>query len=332
MSTTTLFVEILIIGLEALVWIGMALSIQWDFGTIVDFLKENKAYSALLSTFLLALAYILGIIVDRVADSFTVPLRYPLKAKPPAPFREMRLRIMHSSNGMAKFLDYQRSRLRIARATVLNLLMILLVAMFLITGQGDVGMRILPFVIAGGAVALVLSTYAARRIDKAQTESIIQAYEIITNDKEHKKMDPRIAAAVCYRRAEGGIEFLLVHTKGGKYWTFPKGHIKIKQAEAPWHAAGREAGEEAGVDGSIDREPFTHYTYYKGKGSREEMVAAFLMRVTSEREPDEPDRAPQWFTPEAAVQKLSEGRHEEKYIAEHKRVIHEALIRLGDTP
>ncbi len=44
-------------------------------------------------------------------------------------------------------------------------------------------------------------------------------------------MSQRLVAAVCYRRRNGDIEFLIVRTKGGKYWTFPKGHIKKKPAE-----------------------------------------------------------------------------------------------------
>lgn len=328
MSTTTLFVEILIIGLEALVWLAMALSLRWDMYPMLDFLRINQAYSVLITPFLLALAYILGIIIDRAADSLYRPLRYSHKKDLPATVRAMRLRIMHASDGMAKFLEYQRSRLRIARATVLNLLVTLVAAAFLLTGTGEAGARVLPLVIAGGAIALALSVYAARRIDEAQMKNLVKAYEIITEDKEQTNRSRQIAAAVCYRRVASGVEFLLVRTKGGKYWTFPKGHIKVRKAEAPWQAARREAGEEAGVDGSIDRESFTQYIYYKGKDSRQEAVAAFLMRVTSEREPDEPDRNPQWFTPDEAVQKLSEGRREEKFIAEHRRVIEEALARL----
>ncbi len=141
-------------------------------------------------------------------------------------------------------------------------------------------------------------------------------------------MSQRLVAAVCYRRRNGDIEFLIVRTKGGKYWTFPKGHIKKKPAELPWCAAKREAGEEAGVDGSIEREPFTHYAYYKGENAQEEVVAAFLMLVESEREPDEPDRDPRWFTPEVAMEKLSKRRREERFALEHQRVIKEALVRL----
>ena len=51
-------------------------------------------------------------------------------------------------------------------------------------------------------------------------------------------------AAICYRRSQFSIEFLLVNTSSGK-WTFPKG--RISQEMSPWEAAEQEALEEAGM-------------------------------------------------------------------------------------
>jgi len=141
-------------------------------------------------------------------------------------------------------------------------------------------------------------------------------------------MPAPVVAAICYRRRNGKIEFLLVRAKGGDYWTFPKGHVEKEPSELPWQAAQREAGEEAGVSGAIETEPFTSYAYGKNNG-REDDVAAYLMSVESERKPDEPEREPQWFSPESAIEKFAEGRREEKYLREHERVIREALARLG---
>jgi hypothetical protein len=84
MSTTTVFVEILIIGLEAMVWLGMALGIHWDTGLMMDFYKRNQSWSALLTPLMLALVYIAGIIVDRAADSLYKPLRYTYRSCMPA--------------------------------------------------------------------------------------------------------------------------------------------------------------------------------------------------------------------------------------------------------
>jgi len=143
-------------------------------------------------------------------------------------------------------------------------------------------------------------------------------------------MPAPVVAAICYRRRNGKIEFLLVRTKDGKSWTFPKGHVEKEPSELAWEAAQREAGEEAGVSGAIETEPFTSYAYGKSDAREDEdVVAAYLMSVESERKPDELERKPRWFSPESAIEKLAEGRREMKYAREHERVIREALARLG---
>jgi 8-oxo-dGTP pyrophosphatase MutT (NUDIX family) len=152
---------------------------------------------------------------------------------------------------------------------------------------------------------------------------------IITKPERIKLQIPKpVVAAICYRRKNDQVEFLLVRTKGGRRWTFPKGHVETKRSELPWVAAKREAKEEAGVGGLIDKKPFTSYSYSKGKHSAEDNVAAFLMAVESQCKPDEPERDPKWFTPKDAVTKLAKGGREEKYMQEHKRVIKAALTRI----
>lgn len=140
-------------------------------------------------------------------------------------------------------------------------------------------------------------------------------------------MPQPVVAAVCYRHKKAQVEFLLVRTKGGKYWTFPKGHVE--RSELPWAAAKREAAEEAGVTGSIETQPFTFYAYPKGKDSREDIVAAFLLAVRSQHKPEELERDPQWFSPHAAAKKLAKGARKKKYVHEHRRVIKEALNRVS---
>lgn len=141
-------------------------------------------------------------------------------------------------------------------------------------------------------------------------------------------MPAPVVAAICYRRRNGKIEFLLVRAKGGNSWTFPKGHVEKAPSEPPWEAAQREADEEAGVGGAIETEPFTSYAYGKSN-AREDVVAAYLMSVESERKPDEPERKPQWFSPERAIEMLAAGGREEKHMREHERVVRAALARLG---
>jgi len=56
---------------------------------------------------------------------------------------------------------------------------------------------------------------------------------------------PFQVAAVCYRRRESSVDFLLVNTNGSGKWTFPKGSPGSQISHS--HAAEREALEEAGL-------------------------------------------------------------------------------------
>jgi 8-oxo-dGTP pyrophosphatase MutT (NUDIX family) len=135
-------------------------------------------------------------------------------------------------------------------------------------------------------------------------------------------------AAVCYRRTGDSVEFLLVRTKGGRHWTFPKGHVE--RGERPWTAAAREACEEAGVRGRIASEPFTIYPHEKHlrDGRRVELtVAAYLLEVESDDDTPEPWRDPTWFPPADAKQKLAENRPP-RYQQAYTRVLDEACKNL----
>ena len=140
---------------------------------------------------------------------------------------------------------------------------------------------------------------------------------------------PEVAAAVPYRVNEDELEIFLVETRGGGEWTFPKGHIEKKRRESSGQAAAREAKEEGGVLGEVDEEPFAYYRYSKG-GGHEYLVAAHLLEVENMTEPARKERGRDrgWFTTDEARRKLEQGGREDRYAAEHERVIAAALKRL----
>jgi 8-oxo-dGTP pyrophosphatase MutT (NUDIX family) len=138
------------------------------------------------------------------------------------------------------------------------------------------------------------------------------------------------AAAVCYRHANGDLQFLLVRTKVGRTWTIPKGHVE--QGETTRQAALREAREEAGVTGEVEDRPFTRYRYLAASGlgpPAEVCVEAYLLSVDSQSPPGagERMRTPQWFAPHEAIVKLSQHR-DPLWGREHRRLIEAAVSRL----
>ena len=139
-----------------------------------------------------------------------------------------------------------------------------------------------------------------------------------------------VVAAVCHRREEGAVELLLVQTKGGNRWTFPKGHVE--PGERPSEAAAREAREEAGVDGEVAATPFTRYRYpATRKAEGETLVAAYLLAVVRQGPPahGERHRDPTWVAPEEATRLLAAGGREPEYAEEHARVVREAVAILS---
>jgi 8-oxo-dGTP pyrophosphatase MutT (NUDIX family) len=142
---------------------------------------------------------------------------------------------------------------------------------------------------------------------------------------------PLQVAAVCYRRRDPSIEFLLVNTNGGNKWTFPKGDPELSLSHGK--AAAREAWEEAGVIGSIEPRHFCLYIHSKGvfwkpPGVREFVIKAFLLEVEQQDNPSETMRNPTWFSPDEAKKILAKGR-EVKYARELQAVIDQAVERIG---
>src|SRR6202142_1199981 len=77
--------------------------------------------------------------------------------------------------------------------------------------------------------------------------------------------------AVCYRVGGGGVEFLLVRTRKGR-WIFPKGSAEPGLSHA--QAAALEAFEEAGVHGRMEEASFTRYARRARSGAQDSAVRA----------------------------------------------------------
>ena len=133
-------------------------------------------------------------------------------------------------------------------------------------------------------------------------------------------------AAVCFRIASRGIEFLLVQTRGRR-WTFPKGGTEPGLTYA--QAAAREAFEEAGVHGRIEKAPFAHYSGRKRpKNSRAVTVHAYLCEVSRLETPQESHRKPAWFSADKAKRCLR-GKRTAEEGAQLDRVVDRAVARIG---
>jgi 8-oxo-dGTP pyrophosphatase MutT (NUDIX family) len=339
-ATTALFVEILLAGLQALAWIAVLVGLLAGEPVTLTGIKTAamglKDWAAPLTLLGLAAAYPLGIVVDRIADSFDRHLHDVLRAaglserRTPAPVNVMRLLVMKESEGIGTFVDYQRSRMRVARVTVLNLVLAAPIALAQAASVPG-GDAYLPLVGVIAVVLIGMSVSAAERIRQAYEERLADAYAMLAT----QPVEDAVAAAVCYRRDEHGLRLLLVRTTGARYWTFPKGHIEREERSTPWKTAEREAREEAGIVGTALKAPLALYRFparvLDAAARADYRVAAFLVETVRELTVHEAGREPTWCTPAEALARIAEGGREEIYVKEQQAVVEAAAVVLGGT-
>jgi len=175
MATTAVFAEMLVAGIEAVVWMMLfALAIIGREAEI-GLLLPLKDWAPLITASLVAIAYGLGVVIDRVSDSLFKVL---LKAEPKKTRttseeenedKTIRLRLLVLARGdkVTDFVEYIRSRIRVARATTFNLaLTTVAMEAFLLRCT-----RALPWQVSASVLVLAgltgLSAFAAFRIGRA---------------------------------------------------------------------------------------------------------------------------------------------------------------------
>ena len=143
MSTTTLFVELLIIGLQACVWLFLVVYSTIGVNSILIVAEKFGKFPTLTTALVFALAYVLGIFFDKLAKWLIEESWFGHSLKK---FYKDRLAKRHSNTRGDKIpekfayimvrkgqpmtdLLYARSKVRILRASIINIPMITLAAM-----------------------------------------------------------------------------------------------------------------------------------------------------------------------------------------------------------
>lgn len=115
--------------------------------------------------------------------------------------------------------------------------------------------------------------------------------------------------AICWRKAETGLDVLLITSRETGRWVIPKGWPMkgISAAEA----AGREAWEEAGVEGKLSDTCLGVFSYDKLMPADQAIpcvVALYGLRVEklARRYPEQRQRRRKWFTARKAADLVAE--------------------------
>ena len=200
MATTALVAEIVVVGLQTGAWLALIWGLVTGAHITEEAMKALAPYATGITVIGLAAAYMLGVLIDRLSDSLYDNFsRTPVGRRinrlfgedshsyaKPAKIPIMRLTVMKGSTEVARFLDYQRTRWRIARGTLLNALIGVPVgAVYLHTTYPDrIGMMI--SVIVAGILFVILALFAAERIESAYIRRLSDAYLLITDPGPRK--------------------------------------------------------------------------------------------------------------------------------------------------
>lgn len=158
MSTTTLFVELLIIGLEVCLWLILGITVIVDDSSWISHVNGKFSGNAVISTIVVfAVAYLFGIVIDKIAH-FLIGYERLLWLLRPEYFesgslgqryaqrlsgwlaaddiedrdhpRMLHAQLMTQSGELGGDILYARSKIRILRASVINVPLIALFAAF----------------------------------------------------------------------------------------------------------------------------------------------------------------------------------------------------------
>lgn len=167
MKTTEIFIEQVLIGLLVLA-IGVLPYINrcW-LNTILDSIDKSTGIVALGSAGIVALAYLLGIVFDRFADTLLsrveqyYRLKFAIKCKSPEdqrsksdpyPEESLRAKIWGNSGRTADWIDYLRSRIRLSRSLAV-FIPALTLSSLLLAGRSLVSRYVLLIIL--GVISLV---------------------------------------------------------------------------------------------------------------------------------------------------------------------------------
>jgi hypothetical protein len=125
MGTTDLFVELIVIGIGGVIWLLLLIFSAFGY----DWVPLDEAFSLVALLPFLSIIYVMGIIIDRLADTaFDRPWDSSLRKKvyaQDAEYASDKYLIYIHSGLLGDLLEYGRSRLRICRGWTLNTLLTL---------------------------------------------------------------------------------------------------------------------------------------------------------------------------------------------------------------
>lgn len=188
MSTTALFVELLVIGLEALAWIALLIGIFFGLDWITSLGVAFEKASVFTTVVVIGVAYLMGIIVDEICDALISPwanrIRSSVREKGHPEMWDMQSYVFTHSKEATEQLGYVRSRIRITRSSIFNLGLIGILAIVFVSKQvsiaGDAKSNLIWFVFITGIGVVSMTTFVYWRTELSYWLRTRSVYKSLT--------------------------------------------------------------------------------------------------------------------------------------------------------
>lgn len=139
MSTTALFAELLIVGIQGSIWLMMLVIVAFGHSWIPQVAATAKDWSGMLLAIYIAVAYSWGVVLDRVVDATLRLTRLHdrllhnrwLTNKAKTLLADNRVAVYGVAGTLAAYQQYILGRARIARSTFFNTTLVALVGLIL---------------------------------------------------------------------------------------------------------------------------------------------------------------------------------------------------------
>ena len=172
MNTSLVFAELIIIGFEGGIWLAISCATLFGPENLSRFLSYFEKWELLVVVLLLALTYVVGIVIDRFADSRFRRQEHKLDEEivggMPVSIPVMRFSLGTQNDFLNQQLEYTRMRMRIVRASTVNSILIALsLSAFLFFRLPNANLTLRLEYIAGVLMAGAFFSYACFRAWKS---------------------------------------------------------------------------------------------------------------------------------------------------------------------
>lgn len=196
MNTTLIFAELLVIGVEGLVWIIFLILSLFGIDPIGKILMFFDGWETGFYFIVLTMVYVFGVILDRFADSLFRVTEERIRKETVGDLSDRFVVIRYSLGKQNEYLnqqlEYTRTRMRIARASAINLpITAVFAAAFIFFRLNTISPQLqcsyILSILFAGALSYYVAIRAWKSLQKAHLNLATAMYDYETPNRTKKK-------------------------------------------------------------------------------------------------------------------------------------------------